>query len=193
MHGRQMPKIAAIDVDQFSFVDRALDYLAKRNRRNVAVILGSQRLDYREYLSAALRKRRMNTPDFWLQRINPDMGDASKNLVHLLMRNTNGERPDGVVIADDNLVEHATAGLVAAGVNVPQDADVVVHCNFPWPTPSVLPVKRLGYDISHLIRSSINLIDRQRRGQKVPNLTMLKAMFEEEVTATNLALQEQLR
>jgi DNA-binding LacI/PurR family transcriptional regulator len=91
------------------------------------------------------------------------------------------DRPDGLIVADDNMVEHATAGLVAAGAKVGEELDVVAHCNFPWAGPTVLPLKRLGYDARTVLQTCIELIDRQRRGESVPAVTRIEAKFEEEV------------
>src|SRR6185295_6183072 len=100
--------------------------------------------------------------------------------VHLLMHRNDTKCPDGLVIWDDNLVEHALIGLIAAGVRVPDDVAVVAHCNFPWPPPSVLPVTRLGYSIRQALRTCLDVLDRQRRGETVPPATKIPALFEEE-------------
>ena len=49
------------------------------------------------------------------------------------------DRPDALVITDDNLVPAATAGVLAAGRRVPADLEVVAHANFPHVTPSAVP------------------------------------------------------
>jgi hypothetical protein len=41
------------------------------------------------------------------------------------------DRPDGLIILDDNLAGPALQGLAQAGVRLGQDLDVVTHCNFP--------------------------------------------------------------
>jgi DNA-binding LacI/PurR family transcriptional regulator len=92
------------------------------------------------------------------------------------------ERPDALLILDDNLVEHATAGLIAAGVRVPEDLDVVAHCNFPWPTPSVLPLTRIGFNNTEVVRHCVDLIDAMCAGQTVPAITEIAAVREDEVT-----------
>jgi DNA-binding LacI/PurR family transcriptional regulator len=89
-------------------------------------------------------------------------------------------KPDGLIITDDNMVEHASMGLINANVVVPRDLDVVAHCNFPWPTPSVLPVYRLGYDIDELLQTYLVVLERKRRGERVPRETQVNAVTEEE-------------
>jgi hypothetical protein len=85
-------------------------------------------------------------------------------------------------VVDDNLVESATAGLIAADVKVPSDLHVVAHCNFPWPSPSVLPVKRLGYDIRECLQACIDAIDRQCNGDRDVRPITVPARFEEDNT-----------
>jgi DNA-binding LacI/PurR family transcriptional regulator len=111
--------------------------------------------------------------------VNQATPETARNLIHLLMQGA--ERPDALLIADDNLVEHATAGLVAAGVRVPDDLEVVAHCNFPHPTPSVLPVRRLGYDAREVMKACVESIDIQRRDGKTAPTVTVKAVFEDEI------------
>ena len=99
------------------------------------------------------------------------------------------QRPDALIVANPFLVESATAGLVAAGVRVPQDVEVVAGGNFPHLTRAHVPVKWLGTDIRDMVREAIDLIDRQRRGERVPQLVRFKNIFEEELSPTDPLLQ----
>ena len=107
------------------------------------------------------------------------MPESARNAMHLLMHADQKERPDGLIITDDNLVEAATAGLLDAGVSVPQDLTVVAHCNFPWPTPSHVPARRLGYDVRQILSACLSDIDRQRNGGK-PKSISIPAVWEED-------------
>jgi DNA-binding LacI/PurR family transcriptional regulator len=89
-----------------------------------------------------------------------------------------GERPDGLVITDDNLVPELTAGLAESGV---ADLAVVAHTNFPYPTPSAVPVTRLGYDVAKLVTMSMEYVEQQRRGETPPARTLVPAVWEGEV------------
>jgi hypothetical protein len=66
---------------------------------------------------------------------------------------------------------------------VPADLAVVAHTNFPHPTPSAVPVARLGYDVAKLVMTCMERIDQQRRGEKPPALTLVPALWEGEVGA----------
>ena len=114
------------------------------------------------------------------QTVSLSEPESARNCVHLLMHPGQAERPDALLISNDNLVEHASAGVIAAGVHVPDDLDVVAHCNFPWPAPSVLPVRRLGYDARALLKACIDSIDEQRQG-RVPATAVIPARFENEL------------
>ena len=165
--------------DVQSFIDRALGHLASRGRRRLAVLANTPNVV--ERFAAAAAARQMEHPPYWMQLASLHEPAFSRNCIHLLMRDGQRERPDALVIADDNMLEHATAGLVAAGVRVPEDVEVVAHCNFPWPTSSVLPVKRLGFDSRQVLRRCIESIDRQRGGEAMPGPMYVPAVFEDEL------------
>ena len=102
--------------------------------------------------------------------------------MHLMMSGKDGERPDAIFVTDDNLVEYATAGILDAGVRVPDEVEVVVHCNFPWPVPSIVPVRRIGFDARQLIAACIRSIDQQRATGTIPPPVAIPAQFEDELT-----------
>jgi DNA-binding LacI/PurR family transcriptional regulator len=188
-----MPRVAittgdygmpAVTAGETTFIRRALDYLASKGRQRIAIVSISG------YFTAAslgvwraeLAARGMACGPHWMQGVHDGHPEQSQNIVQLLMYASGQERPDGLIIADDNLVEHATAGLISAGVRVPDDVEVVAHCNFPWPTPSVVPVRRLGYDARRLLALCVEKIDRMRSGSPVEAVTELEAVFEEEAS-----------
>ena len=128
----------------------------------------------------------MVSPPVWRQTLSLAFPESARNVARLLMYAGRKARPDGLVVMDDNFVDDAVAGLVAEGIRVPKDLEVVVYCNFPWPALKVMPVKRIGLDIAAFLRLCIDLIDRQRRGEPVPAATQIAAVWEEE-TARSLS------
>jgi DNA-binding LacI/PurR family transcriptional regulator len=178
--------VATVYTDAVSFQDKALDYLAERGRKRIAIIsIPEYRRDVLEHFIAGVNARGMTTGTAYMHGICPCMNARTyaRNLVSMMMSSSPEVRPDGLIVSDDNLVEHASAGLVAAGVRVGTDVDVVAHCNFPWPPPSVLPLKRLGFDVRELVRTCVELVDRMNRGEKTPRITRLPAVFEDEAVA----------
>jgi len=165
------------------WMERAFDYLLEQGRQRIAILMHGTDSSTDSVVDRVTAARGMTIPPHWRQIMPVVFSLATRNCVRLLMYSTGLQRPDGLVIADDNFVEDAQAALVAAGVRVPDDVAVVAHCNFPWPPANVLPVKRLGYDIRETLRTCIHLIDRQRRGEEVPQLNQIPALFEEELGA----------
>ena len=174
------PHVPSVTTDGHSFIDRALDHLATRKRKRIAMLLVPGLEDNDPYLNAALAKRGLESPPHWRLILSQGAPEGARNCVRLLMHDRLEARPDGLIIFDDNLVEEAQAGLIASGVKVPEDIDVVEHCNFPC-AKSVLATRRLGFDSTKILNLCIDLIDRQRKGEKVPGQTLVPAVFEDEV------------
>ena len=182
-----IPGVPVVTPHDESFMARALDYLASRGRRRVAFLNRSQlnqvRLEkWQHVLRTLASERGMTFEPYWMLAVGME---GTRNMIQLLFEPGRPNRPDALFITDDNLVEHATAGLVAAGVRVPEDVDVVAHCNFPWPVPSAVPIKRLGYDAREVLRQCMSVIDMQRQGQTPPKQVFVEAVFEEEVAAAS--------
>jgi len=181
MFPHEQCKVPTINLDMDSFFVRALDDLQARGRKRIAFLNPTGICDWQEKLLSMLAERGLETRPFWWQCIWPERPEAARFATHLLMRCD--ERPDALIISNDNLLEHAAAGLVAAGTRVPDELAVIAHCNFPYPTPSVLPVRRLGFDARGVLESCIQSIGSQRSGDKVPDVTHIPAIFEEELTS----------
>jgi DNA-binding LacI/PurR family transcriptional regulator len=178
------PNMSALVLDGHGLIDKALDHLAGRGRRKVAVIAMPLFADCNaDYILSAVRARGMITHSYWLQGLIPSHPRCAESSAHLLAHRDQAERPDGLLIADDNLIEPVTVGLIAAGVRVPEEMEIVGHCNFPYPTPSHLPVTRMGYDTRQILVRCLECIDRQRRGDQMAAMVSIPALSEREVSA----------
>ena len=162
-----------------SFIRKAVDHLISKGRKKIALLLPS--VIPSEPWIAEIRRHGIEMPRYLVQHANINDASVARNMIHLMMRVEKADRPDGLIIADDNLVEYATAGLVDAGVRTPEEIEVVVHCNFPWPTASVVPSRRLGYDARAVLKSCFGLLDDMRRGEAKTLQVDIPAIFEDEL------------
>lgn len=172
-----------ICLDMRSMIDRALDAFAARGRRRVALLtMTGMTPGHLEHFHVGLAKRALTTRPYWTQCVGwPEVNWAS-NAVHAMMHAEQKTRPDALLIFDDNLVEHAAAGLLAAGIRVPDQLDVIAHGNLPWPAPSALPFRNLGFDARSALRLAIENIDLQRAGKAAPKLSLVSAVFEDQAS-----------
>ena len=178
------PLMPTIAVSQKSFLLRALDYVASQGCQRVAFLRHGGDWDGNldcDYLPAEIEARGLTTRPFWTQGVNIEMPRPARNAMHLLMHGAPSERPDALIITDDNLLEPATLGLIDAGIRPSGDVVVVADTNFPWKTQSYVEVQRLGYDVRQVLSACIDSIDRQRAGEKVSPFVELPALFEQEI------------
>lgn len=178
----RFPQVNPLGLDWKSFYEKALGYFASRGRRRIAVLTApGQQKDFAKYLEDGLATRTMETRPYWLQESSQTRMEGAKACVHLLLHGRPEERPDGLIITDDNLVEYGVAGAVDADVQVGKEVDVVAHCNFPLSSPPGMPIKRLGFDARQLLQQSVEIINRRRRGLKSAP-AWVPAVFEDELS-----------
>ena len=185
--------IPCVYADLANFLPRAFRALAGQGRHRLAILFLSDNYGSRPPFETWRRLARAHGLELkpqWVHGIQNSSAWSAEPLTHLLFdARRAADRPDALVIGDDNLVPAATAGLVAAGVRVPacgerrrtEDVCVIAHTNFPHPTPSVVPVTRLGYDVRKLLATCVERLEQQRRGETPPMGTLLPAVFEEEL------------
>ena len=183
MESPALPDTPALWHDHHSFIDQTLNYFQQRGRRRIAIISGEHYGDFgiREYLLSSMESRNMFHPPYWFQSMFVGHPELVTNIAWLLLQGKPQERPDGLIITDDNLVDDAVVGVQKSGVLVPTDLDVVVHANLPWPAPDAIPVHRIGYPIVQTLEAALDLIDRQRRGEQVPHITYIPAVVESDL------------
>lgn len=179
--------VPAVTGDGAQWVAKALDHLAALGRRRVAVIDHGMGPEFDARLQAGLAERGMVSHRRWHQYVSLRTMAGTSNAVEILMHDA--DRPDALLVEDDNFVEQALAGLTAAGMKVPQEVAVVGHANFPVAPAKVLPVRLLGYDVNLLLRTCVALIDRQRAGEQVPGRTLVPMVWEEEVMSSELGVR----
>ncbi|MBA3686457.1 MAG: substrate-binding domain-containing protein [Planctomycetes bacterium] len=178
--GNSMVAMPGVYPDMDSFIARAVGHLVERGCQRVAALV------VEGFPGAALRRELARlgcSPDPWLVQAVPLNGVGptwARSLTQLLFQPGQRQLPDGLIIADDNLVEHALGGLVDAGVRVPAEVAVVAHCNFPWPAPSVLSVQRLGFDALQVLRACLTAVDQRLAGRPCAGHTPVAARFEDE-------------
>ena len=166
------------------YLRRALDHLKTEGCSRVAMLSSPGWLstpDLQNELCSAVAERGMTCPDLWRQAVDIHNPIGARNVTRLLFEGNPDNRPDALLILDDNLVEAATRGLAESELSVPGDVTVIAHANFPELAKAHVPVTRLGYDIREILRLCMDLIDRQRRGQEVPETTELAPVFEHEL------------
>jgi DNA-binding LacI/PurR family transcriptional regulator len=169
-----------ISVDSHGFYARAVERLVEKGRRRVGIVHMADTvsdLNHSElFARVGLQLRRP-----WIQWVGRSHPEFAARIVELLLDYPPGQRPDGLVVGDDNLAEHVAAGIAGAGLRVGEDLDVVAHCNWPWPLPPALPFERIGFSITALLERSVDNILQARAGSTPPALQTVPAQFEWEV------------
>jgi len=172
---------------QRDFIEHACQLLAELGCRRIACIgLGATGLTVRDVATHACQQARrygIIVPAEWVVPVHPQMPETAQAVARLLIDRDRAQRPDGILVTDDHLVEHVTQGLTAAGMDTTQNLKIVVHVNFPLIPPSVLPVHRLGSNMVEQLRCAVSLIERQQLGHSVPKASYVPLHDEQAVRA----------
>ena len=154
----KLPGITRVIFPPTDFLHRACAYLRAQGRRRVALVsvahLGPMMWDLAQ---APLAAHGLISHPWWRADAALQCPGALRPAMQMLWRLPAADRPDAMVITDDNMVTEATAGLAEAGVRVPQDLAIVAHANFPLQTVSALPAVRLGVDVRRVLTTCLDV------------------------------------
>jgi DNA-binding LacI/PurR family transcriptional regulator len=104
-------------------------------------------------------------PEWWIGLpVTPRAATCAADVARLLFSGSARQRPDCLIISDDNLVPHAVAGIAAAGVAVPRELAIAAHANFPGPLPASVPCLRYGVDLEDILGAAAGEITRIAAG-----------------------------
>lgn len=170
-----------IKSDYKIYADKSCDYLISRKKKRIAVLFLGERL-----IPKFIEKRDcsdMNSPDHWFVPIGKDARVSAGTISRILLDYPKEKRPNGLIITDDNFVDYTLNGVFLSRVKVPEELEIVTHCNWPNPITSVIPVKKLGFDVRIAVSIIIDnlLKSRGKSGfQKIDPLPLVP-VFEEEL------------
>jgi len=181
------PGVSMIKIDKAAFLDRALELMAARRRRRVAVLLPSNamptnsRAGEHANIMARVARFGLRTEPYWVIQIGQRQEAALRQVTRLLLAAPAVRRPNALIVMDDHMTESVTLGVREAGMQVPESLQLVTYCNYPDLPPAHVPVIRLGFDCHSLFRMMGEAIETQRRTGKVTNRALMPVFdFERE-------------
>ena len=123
----------------------------------------------------------LQTRKSWIQYVSRDYPETIRRIVWLLYELPADQRPDGILILDDNLIEHVMLGLNDCELKVGKDVHVFAQNNWPCESPNMLPIHRFGVHTGQLLIKACRLIDDMRQGKSIPEFQSMPSWFEKEL------------
>ncbi len=165
--------------DWVSFIKRSLEHLREQGCRRVAVVTGGHP-EFAAY-DRAILDHGMSTRSFFRVAATLRDPDSARHIVRLLLDRPENDRPDALIITDDNLTDSAMAGVRDSGLRAGEGLQVLAHCNWPQVGSAHPGVTRLGFDAAHVLRQAVTCVEALRRGDDVPIHTPVPAVFDHEI------------
>src|SRR5690606_19867548 len=148
------PHIPVVSWDLPALARLAAARFVAAGRRRVAVLLNASLGDDQiEQITTALTAHDLLPDRDLMVGVNIDRGRWVQTVVRLLFDVPAADRPDALFIADDNLIEPATAALAAMGLRAPDDVVVVASSNFPWAPTCHVPIERIGSSVTEMLQT----------------------------------------
>lgn len=182
----QFSQVSNIIFDSRSFVTKAVNFLKENQKKSVAIICQPGN-DY-SFLLSELSNAGIYCPYQFQQAVTLAESGWAKNCTRLLFDQGNANRPEALLILDDNLFDPALAGVFDAGLRIPQDLEIITHSNFPWQVNCPVPVTKLGYDMNELLKLAMSELESQREGN-IPRKLKLSVVLEDELAESNQPAQ----
>ena len=173
--------VIGVEADWDGFDTQSLGVLRGRGRKRIAAIAfdpdcvpGDKR---RRGLQRRCERQGLEMRRHWYMGASLGTARWAASWAELLMDQP--DRPDGLIVLDDNLTAPVLEGLAHAGIRIGEDLDVVTHCNFPVTAKLPACVWRIGFDNRKLLALALDLIQRRRDGRPLPRSRKLPAVTEE--------------
>lgn len=176
------PRPVELSHDYVQMFLMAVNHLRSRGRKRIAVVMQAELpADRLPKFRKILREAGAVTRPEWMQGIClcQESIPWTANVVKGLFSANLKEKPDGLIIVNENLSETAMRALAELELIPGHDVDVVSHGNFPTAGNPPKGVFRVGFDAREGLATAIRLIGRARQGQPVPGRSTLGAVWEQ--------------
>jgi len=174
--------VVALSYD--SFFSRAIEFLAQRGRRRIALILHPGLYFQMEegFIDREAARHGVEIRTMWRQLVGAGTPVCARGITHLLMNGPPADRPDGLIVSDDNMAGHALLGIQDSGIRLGADVDVILHTNLPSASPIAYSgVIQLGFDAKTILNAGVNLIETWRTKGAPPESVCVPAVFAHEL------------
>ena len=175
--------LLVLKMEPESCAEKSLELFQRRNLRRLAVICKPDQPLTRSFLQAA-RNKGIDIPERWCLTAPEYSSEGTRNIILLLFSLPPEQRPNGLYVTDDNLLNAVQAGIVESGIRVPQDLTVVCHTNFPDPPETVIPILKVGFDNRELLYRSIEAVREYRSSGRVTR-NVIQGKYETEISSNN--------
>jgi DNA-binding LacI/PurR family transcriptional regulator len=178
--------LPVVSFDHAAWIHRACQRLRATGRRRIAVF-GERAEHLSPVLQQAVQEHDLHIPPQWRLFLSHHSPVGIRHCAHLLMTLPAGQRPDGLIITDDHLVDPVAMGLADAHARVGSDVEVVAHVNYPHPPAGSSSMIRLGFDVRETLGRCLGVIHAERRGEPPPAKVVVPPRFENELLAADPA------
>jgi DNA-binding LacI/PurR family transcriptional regulator len=176
---QDLPSAFHFSLGRQQLIEKSLDQFLANGRKRIAYLTGfGMGLNYELFL-AGVQERALESGPAWQFAL--ENFDAADHLMQLLMSLPADRRPDALLIDNDNLVEAAVRGLETAGVTIPDDIEVISHCNWNERFMNTLPVRFIGFDIHKIIADGLDMFINFRQKPIPIETHEIPALFEDEL------------
>lgn len=162
-------------------LDQVLGHLLRRNRRRLGLVYPSVLADQPIHWKQALLRCGIEYDPYRVVSASPQASDAVRVATYHMMKQDPDHRPNAIYVTDDNMVTAVGQAMIDAGVSVPNDVEIVTHCNFPLRPSCPVATTLVGYDMGKLLRDLIaQALGRSPKGRSIKKWD-ISAVFEREL------------
>lgn len=174
----------AFDYD--SLMTRSLAQLAAQGCQRIACIgpsmaHGTTR-SLRQTWESSLHQHGLECVRHWWLGVDLEQPEGAQEIAKVLLDREPDRRPDGLIVADEHLLNHVLVGALELGLQLGADLKIVGHASFPDPAIAMRPVSRVGFNMAEALAACVARVEEQRRGLICQPATIIPAQFEEELT-----------
>lgn len=162
-------------VDYESFFVESLKYLRSKGCRDTGLLVNDKLpLDYIDKFESAAAALGMSVQPNMIQGCGIDRFAQPWISRQVRLMVSGQQCPDGLVIANENIIDAAVMGLQQEGLTPGRDIYVAAHTNFPNRAPKAYDICLAGFDIISMMASCLEVLSVSaseavvRRGVMVP-------------------------
>ncbi len=169
------PSVIPLYNDNHEMIKMVLEYFRDRHIKRAAIITMGKQPSENSFVELS-GKFGLETSSAMIQSVPREYPEYAANIIELLLSLPASQRPQGILINDDNLLEHAIRGFVNSKISA-ESLQIISHANFPDNFVAPVPIRRVGFNVEELMRLSVARLQEWHRNGNI-NPIVIKPQWE---------------
>ena len=170
-----------MEFDYNKLFDESLKILKQKKCSKIAILTNAAiNTDFFAHMNGRLKQTDFYCPQEWIHGValTPIAMPWVSRIVRLLFNKSQKERPEALLVLNENLLPHILPALSELGIIPGEGVKIISHCNLPRQNAMIRGIDYIGFDAGNVIKDSLKIFKNYRSNKgKIKQLRWIEPVI----------------